>query len=372
MAASAAALAAPAAAETYAATGIQVRNAAAVVTVIAQDRADLDVTIAPGAGLPAPHVRVEGAQVVIDGGLENRIRGCREGLIDPQSVMVTGVGWVRREELPSITIRAPRTLDFASSGAVFAEIAASEGGDLRLGGCGDAAVGSAAGALRLSQQGSGDVRVGPVAGELQAGLQGSGALRFASAGADARISLQGSGDIDIAFVTGDATVTLDGSGALRVGPVGGDARAVLNGSGGLSLGDVGGALDATRNGSGGLRVGAVQGGGRIALAGSGSGAVGVVRGGLSAETNGSGDLTIAGVYGPRATLHVDGSGNLTVRDGQVELLEANSDGSGNLRYGGAAGRSMLALRRSGDIAIAEAGRVESLVDRGSGDVDLGR
>src|SRR5688572_22988646 len=76
-AASLCALAGQAGAQTFAASAVRVEHAAAIVTVIPEDRADIHVAIAPGTRLAAPTVRMSGEGVVIDGGLgSNRIRGC--------------------------------------------------------------------------------------------------------------------------------------------------------------------------------------------------------------------------------------------------------------------------------------------------------
>ncbi|HYD73869.1 MAG TPA: hypothetical protein VEF55_12090, partial [Candidatus Binatia bacterium] len=57
--------------------------------------------------------------------------------------------------------------------------------------------------------------------------------------------------------------------------------------------------------------------------------------------------------------------------GRVDRLVARNSGSGSVRFGGVAGASTVEVRSSGDVTIADAGRVESLVDTGSGGAHLG-
>lgn len=332
-AASLCALAAPAAAETYAAAGVDVRNAAAVLNVITEDRANIDVTVAPGVRLAAPTVRLEGNQVVIDGGMRNRLHGCSSTLGGRQLVRISRLGNVRREDLPRITIRAPRTLNLEIGGAVFASIGASRGGSVTAAGCGDTEISDASGALDLTLAGSGDMVAGEVSGALTATLAGSGGLRVGGADGGAVLRLNGSGDLNGGDITGPLDARLAGSGSLRAGTVEGDTRLLLNGSGDLVTGPVRGALAATLNGSGGLNV--------------------------------------ASVMGDRVELNLSASGDVIVRGGATQLLSARNSGSGSVRFAGHARTSRLTLTSSGDISVSDAGRVEQMTDSGSGSIELG-
>jgi hypothetical protein len=329
-----AALAGTAAAQTYSATGVRIENAAAIVDVIAEDRADIAVAITPGQRISAPAVRLEGGDVVIDGGLRNRIRGCGSWMGSETSIRVSGIGNVPRSALPRITLRVPRALDYEAGGAVFTTISASDGGAVTANGCGDTRIGAASGHLDLSLNGSGDVTADRVGGTLAASLNGSGSLRVQRAGADAALRLNGSGDLDV--------------------------------------GDVGGRLDARLNGSGSLDVGSAGGDAHLALMGSGDVEAGAIAGSLDAELRGSGSVVVASVIGPSASLDLGASGDLVVRGGRVDRLQARNSGSGEVRFGGVAAVTRASLSGSGDISISEAGRVEELRDSGSGSVTLGR
>jgi hypothetical protein len=327
------ALVGTASAETYRAAGARVEHAAAIVTVIPEDRADVDVSIAPGPRLTAPRVRLDGATVVIDGGLRNRLRGCTSMWGGRTHVRIAGIGAVARDELPRITLRTPRSLDLEIGGAVYATVGASQGGEITLNGCGDTEIGEAAGGLDVNLNGSGDVDAERVRGTLTAALNGSGELRVARADAEA---------------------------ALR-----------LNGSGDLSVGDVGGAVDARVNGSGRVRVGASGGSANLALNGSGDIDAGAVAGALDVELRGSGSVDVASVEGEHAALDLTSSGDIVVRGGRVAQFSARNTGSGDIRYAGVAGASRISLHGSGSIAVADAGRIDQLIDSGSGGVRLG-
>ncbi|MGH6951714.1 MAG: GIN domain-containing protein, partial [Vitreimonas sp.] len=257
-AASLCALAGQAGAQTFAATAVRVENAAAVVTVIPEDRADIHVAIAPGARLATPTARVSGEGVVIDGGLGgNRIRGCMS--TTRTVVRIAGIGNVAREDLPRITIRTPRRLDLSIGGAVHTTVGASAGGSAAFNGCGDATMAAASGPLDVDLNGSGDIEVARVGGVLAATLNGSGSLNVARADGDAALRLNGSGDLEVGDVRGRLDARLTGSGSLEVGSAGGDTRLALNGSGDVEAGAVAGSLDAELRGSGSVSVASVVG-----------------------------------------------------------------------------------------------------------------
>lgn len=333
-AASLCALAGQAGAQTFAATAVRVEHAAAIVTVIPEDRADIHVAIAAGTRLAAPAARMTREGVVIDGGLRNRIRGCTGTLGGRTQVRIAGIGNVAREELPRVTIRTPRTLDLSIGGAAYTNVGASTGGSAAFNGCGDTTLAAASGALDVDLNGSGDVEVARVGGMLAATLNGSGSLSIARADADAALRLNGSGDLEVGDVAGRLDARLTGSGSLEVGAAGGDTRLALNGSGDVEAGAVAGSLDA--------------------------------------ELRGSGSVRVASVTGPSASLELSSSGDLSVRGGRVGRLSARNSGSGEVRFGGVAGATRAMLTGSGDISIADAGRVEELIDNGSGSVSLGR
>lgn len=321
-------------AETFNASSVRIEHAAAVLTVIPEDRANIDVAIASGGGrVAAPTARMTAEGLRIDGGLRDQIRGCSSFTGGGDRVNIRGVGNVPKTELPRITLRVPRALALSVGGAVYTDIGPSAGGGVTLNGCGDTSIGDASGALDVTLNGSGNVHGGRVGGALEATLNGSGMLSIGNAAGDATLRQNGSGDLRVANVTGRLDGRLNGSGSLNVGTAH-DALLALNGSGNVEAGAINGSLDAS-------------------LVGSGS-------------------IDIASVTGESATLRVSSSGNMDVRGGRVGRLDARTTGSGSIDFGGAAEATRATLTGSGNISIAEAGRIEQLVDQGSGGIRVGR
>src|SRR5262249_26832484 len=150
----------------FQAGGVEVRDAAAMLTVIPEERTDVDATVAAGSRLPAPSVHLQGNQLVIDGGV--RIQGCGGWFQTGQrsSVRVAGYGLVAPNDLQHITLHVPRSLNLSIGGGVHSTIGASQGGHLALNGCGRTDMSDAAGPLDLALNGSGDAHVGAVNGAL--------------------------------------------------------------------------------------------------------------------------------------------------------------------------------------------------------------
>jgi hypothetical protein len=274
-----------------------VRGAAAKIEIIPEDRADIVAVVTPGSEprLPAPEVRREGATLVIDGKLERRIRGCMTtGPAAAPKVVVNGVGGVRQDALPTITIRAPRALVAEIANAGLTQVGPTASASLEFNGCGDA-------------------KVAPVAGNLALQLNGSGDVDFTTVGGALSAQLDGSGDIRGGQTTGAARLALDGSGDVRVGAIGGGLTAGLDGSGDIVAEAISGPADLSLDGSGDILVRAGQ------------------APTLIARLDGSGDIAFLGVAGD-VDLGLDGSGDIRVAraTGQVRQSE---DGSGDIQIG---------------------------------------
>jgi hypothetical protein len=320
-------------AEPFHTGNVEIRNSAAMLTVVPEDRTDVDVRVTGGERLPAPTVRMEGDHVLIDGGV--RVQGCGGWFQSGprSSVRVAGYGSVTPDHLQRITVHVPRTLNLSAGGGVHATIGASQGGRVALNGCGHTEMSDAAGALDLALNGSGDVRVGAVGGALHAALNGSGDVNVARAGAESSLALNGSGDVGVGDVAGGLDVRLVGSGDIRAGSTAG-ARLMLDGSGDIEVADVRGPLTARLDGSGGIRVRSAQ--------------------------------------APRVELALSSSGDISVRGGHADQLIVSNTGSGDVRFDGMATASRLTLDGSGDVSVAQAGQIEVLHDSGSGGIHVGK
>lgn len=241
-------------------TEIEIRDAVARVTVVTEDRSDVDVQITQGsAPLPQITVRREGGKTIIDGDLGRRdIRECQARDGGAPIVRVRGER-IALNDAPRIVVRAPRRdLEVGAEGAVWGSIGRTERLELSNAGCGDWTVANVSGPLEIAVAGSGDV---------QAGSAGS-----------AEIAIAGSGDVSLTRV-GALEVAIAGSGDVRVGRMDGALEASIAGSGDVII-DSGQATRAEAN---------IAGSGDIRLAGSVQD--------LSANLIGSGDIRVARVTG---------------------------------------------------------------------------
>ncbi len=290
-----------------AAAALHIQDAAIRVTVIAEDRDDIDVTlVSANRGLPV-WIERSGDQVRVRGNLS---WGYHCGP-DDKLVFLWGFAPVAVTDLPRIVVRAPRDATIDAGGIVFGDIGRTHSLALSATGCGTWTLGDVETSLNLRQTGSGTVR---------------------AANADSlRLSLTGSGDLFVNRVRGAMTLELTGSGDVKV--------------------DSGGALDCQITGSGDVRVGAVSGPTRVAL-------------------RGSGDVLLGRVSGPM-TAEIMGSGDIRANDGQVSSLDASITGSGDFVFRGTAANLNARIMGPGDIYVARVtGRVNQTI-RGSGDVRVG-
>lgn len=319
-------LAAATAAGQAAAQTLIIRDAAVRVVVTPEARNTVTATMSGGSGrLQRPTVRAEGANLVVDGGLRDRIRGCgafvmfgsiRRSWSDPLrpdprgQVRIEGVGSVRLTELPFLDVRVPLDARIEANGAVFGAVGRSRSLSLSNAGCGDWSVANTEGRLTVSQQGSGDVRAGAAAGVTS--------------------SIRGSGDLDLTDIAGPVSIDIAGSGDVSAARASGPVRVRVNGSGDVSIED------------------------------------GVARG-LDAEVHGSGDVHVAAAEGD-VRLSTHGSGDVDVPRGRASAVTVEVRGSGDVGFGGEAASATVDISGSGDVSL---GRVSGPVNRstrGSGDL----
>jgi len=205
---------AAAAQERYAVRGVTVRDAAALVRVVPEERADVAVSVVNPGPLPAPSVRVSRGRLLIDGQLRRQIRSCRVRGSDFE-VVTSRQGRLSVAQLPTIELRVPREADLSAGGAVRLHVAPAQSARVRLDGCGDAdivrvdeeaeiAVSGAAdlrlyeaGSAEISMAGGGDVVVGVVREGLRLSIAGAGDFTAARADGPTNIAVQGAGDVTI-------------------------------------------------------------------------------------------------------------------------------------------------------------------------------
>lgn len=276
--------------QAYAGSELRIRNAAANVVITPEDRTDYLVEIDNSAGqAPMPTVAIEGGRVTIDGQLRGRIADCTNG-----GASLRGYGDVTAEQMPRITIRAPRALNIDRSGAGTTEIGAAESVDLDFSGCGTANVGDLSGDLDLDVSGSGQIHAG-AAHSLTADMAGSGEVSVGVVAEDANIDIAGAGSITVASVTG--ALSVDGAGSGNVAVQGGaitNAEIDLAGSGDVSIAAPVQNLNVSIVGSGDVDVTAAVGDIDADIAGSGSVTAPSVTGTVQKEIFGSGEVRVGG------------------------------------------------------------------------------
>jgi hypothetical protein len=276
---------------TFAGNELRIRNIAAIVTITPEDRTDFAVEIDNQAGqLPMPTVASDDGRVLIDGQLRGRVRGCGDG--GGARVRGYGDGDFASNELPHITIRAPRVLHVDRSGAGSTDIGATESLELEVRGCSTTTAADSAGDLTLDISGSGDLNAG-AAQHLDADIAGSADVVTGAIANGAKIDIAGSGSVTIASLTGELNSDGAGSGSVnvRAGAIT-SASIDLAGSGDVTIGATIQDLNVSIVGSGGVEVTAPVGNIEAEIAGSGSVSAPSVTGSVRQEVWGSGEVSV--------------------------------------------------------------------------------
>jgi hypothetical protein len=152
---------------------VEVRHAAARVTVIPEARSDVQVEIVRANPKLPLTVSKFGDKTIIDGPLGFRSPNCNS-VFGQASVFVWGVGRVRWEDLPQVIVHTPMNATVGADGAVYGEVGRGRGLELSNSGCGDWVVADQQGPVRIHTSGSGDVHAGHVTGQVSKQVFGSG------------------------------------------------------------------------------------------------------------------------------------------------------------------------------------------------------
>ena len=252
---------------------VEVRYAAARVTVIPEARGDIVVTVAKANPRMKITVSRIGDDVIVNGGLGIRGANCTS-FFGRRGVHVWGMGFVPYDQLPEIVIRTPLDAKVSAGGAVFGIVDRTNSLDLSNAGCGDWSVANVAGPLNLRVAGSGDIRAGSagsadvrisgssdvfmkdVRSGLESAISGSGDLRAASINGPLHVRVSGSGDVNAsAGQVTDMVVGVAGSGDVHFGGVAQSLEASVAGSGDVSVGRVTGTVTKHVAGSGSVTIG---------------------------------------------------------------------------------------------------------------------
>lgn len=261
------------AAGTAHAASVEVKDAVARVVVIPEARLGVKVEfLTQNASLPLK-VRTVGDRVIVDGGLDRRIRSCHAAG-KRVHVTVAGLGDVAYDDMPQIVIRTPKEVHVGAGGAVFGAIGKSATVDLMNAGCGDWTVANVAGRMKINQAGSGDtttgdageavlriagsgdVRIGDVAGPMTVEVAGSGDVNARSIASSLNVKIAGSGDVRVAAGrVNDMTVSIAGSGDVSFAGAAENLKARIAGSGDVRVKEVSGQVSKVILGSGGVIIG---------------------------------------------------------------------------------------------------------------------
>ena len=280
-------------------TAVELKHFIGRVEVIAENRADVEITVAHGNNkLPQPKISTSGDRLVMDGGLNGLNHGINFNFFDghsesgPKGMMtISGYGTYALKDLPVITVHTPMDVHLTASGTAFGHIGASH-------------------SLKLVNSGDGDWRVDPVATQVDATNAGSGDIHLATCG-DVTLNTAGSGDFTIGDIQSIRT-SQAGSGDIKVGHIYGPAHISLAASGDFTAQMVRGDTDISIAGSGDVTI--REGSAphfKATIAGSGDIRFGGTAGDVSASIAGSGDIHVAHATG-HISKQVMGSGDINV------------------------------------------------------------
>ena len=255
------------------AASLEVKDAVVRIVVIPEARDDIQVQIlSTNPKLPLK-IRTQDGKVVIDGGLQRKIRSCGSGATG-SNVQVAGVGNLEYREIPQVVLRTPMDVRIGAGGAVFGSVGKSASVQLANAGCGDWTIANVQGRLKIDQAGSGDTRAGS-AGEAALRVAGSGDISTQAIGGAFHVDIAGSGDVKAASVDGPLDVKTAGSGDVFVAAGrGGPMTVTVAGSGSVTFNGAAQSLKARVAGSGDVRVKAVAGAVSKAVVGSGAVTIG--------------------------------------------------------------------------------------------------
>lgn len=275
------------ASQVYQGTELEIKHAAAVVTVTPEDRTDYAIEITNPGHAPMPTVSVEGGHVTVDGNLRGRIGDCTD-----EGIELRGYSTVARADLPHIIVHAPRALNVGFSGAVFGEVGASQSLEGAFSGCGETTVADVAGPLSVSLAGSGGVHAGK-AQTVTANLTGSGEVSTGAIAGEGHFNISGSGSVTVASLTGSVEDNSSGSGDLHIQ------------GGAITTADI------NLVGGGGAKIDATVQTLKVSGLGSGDVEVSAAVHDVDADLVGSGDVRVASITGA-VSRHSVGPGTVVV------------------------------------------------------------
>lgn len=250
-------------------TEVELKNMAARVVVLPENRADVDLKVVYGkARVPVIMVSTKGDTLVADGKLKNRHLNCKAGGVD-----IGGLGMVASADLPTVYIKVPMDARVSAGGATYGTVGASHSLEFSEGGCGNWQLASVSGGAQVNIGGSGDVVLASSA-DAEVNIGGSGNFTATSVNA-LEANIGGNGDIVVDKVNGPVSVNIGGSGNVKLNNgVAAKLEVNIAGSGDVRFGGEAKSLEVKIVGSGDVRVKTVSGNISKSVMGSGNVIVG--------------------------------------------------------------------------------------------------
>jgi hypothetical protein len=196
---------------TFAKPSVKLKNIAAHVLVIPEDRSDITISVDyKNSKLPKIMIHSIGDALVADGKLNYRRVSCKQG----EAVDILGTGRVEKDALPLVILKVPKNAHLSIEGASFGVVGATQSLELSIGGCGNWNVDDVRDEARLSVGGSGTINA-KNAKRFDVNIGGAGDVRAKSANG-LNASIGGSGDITVERIDGHADISVSGSGKVKI------------------------------------------------------------------------------------------------------------------------------------------------------------
>lgn len=238
------------------AESVRLKDVAARVIVVPENRTDVAVEIKPGTGdVAAPKVFRQNGVVSVLGTLPAKIDGCsgfKPGAAKG-TVKFKGRRNVSVADLPVITLRTPMDVELSVDGAALGSIGQARSVKLRTERCGAWSAVGTSGAFDTATEGMGDVTVGRT-GSLRVSIEGMGDVIAGPTGA-LTADLEGMGNVRLAELNGPADIEVAGMGGVKIAQ--GRAtvfKASLSGMGGVRFDGTADRVEASVDGMGQVKV----------------------------------------------------------------------------------------------------------------------
>jgi hypothetical protein len=252
---------------------LDIKGAAARIIIVPEARGDIQASLIRSSGQLPLRVRRAGQDLIIEGGLEQRVHGCpiRGGA---PGVRIRGLGNLRGADLPTMVVRMPLDVRVRAGDGVTGTIGRARSVDLETRGCGAWTIANTSGRLHMSSVGSVDSHAGRagaadlsvagvgtlttrgIAGPLTALSSGNGVISVESARGAVVIRVAGAGSVTVSGGKASSlNASIAGSGSARFGGEAGKVNASVTGPGRISVAKVTGPTVKRRFGSGEILLG---------------------------------------------------------------------------------------------------------------------